>query len=135
VTTSGRDLRILAFVPLGRRAEFAERLAASKADIIFVGDSVEAAGLIGEDDLFQVVLLPGNLSDTSWWELWGVLTRLDPIPAILVYTRNPSFQMWSGVLDSGGHDLIVEPFSDEELQDAVLRAAKSFEDRPENSHS
>ena len=32
----------------------------------------------------------------------------------------------------GGYDVIVEPFSDEELQDAVLRAAKSFEERPPN---
>ena len=133
MNTSGRELRILAFVPPNRRAEFSERLAQSGADILFVGDSAEAANAIAEDDVFQVTLLPGNLSDTNWWELWGVLTRLHPSPAILVYTHDPSFQVWSGVLDVGGHDVVVEPFSGEELQNAVLRAAKSFEERPENS--
>src|SRR6201999_3991569 len=122
VTTSGRDLRILAFVPPGRRAEFAKRLSPSKARILFVADSAEAASAIEEDDVFQVALLPGDLSATNWWELWSVLTGWNRNPAILVYTHNPSFQMWSGVLDVGGHDVVVEPFSDKELEDAVLRA-------------
>jgi DNA-binding NtrC family response regulator len=135
VTTIGRDLRILVFAPPNRHAEFAERLANAKVTVLVVGDSAEAASVIGEDEVFQVALLPGDLSDTNWWELWGVLARLHPSPASLVYTRDPSFQMWSGVLDVGGHDVVVEPFSDEELRDAVLRAAKSFEQRPENSHS
>lgn len=133
--TSSRELRILAFVPPNRRAEFSERLAQSRANILFVGDSAEAANAITEEDVFQVALLPGNLSDTNWWELWGVLTRLLRSPAILVYTRDPSFQMWSGVLDIGGHDVVVEPFSGEDLQNAVLRAARSFEERPDNAVS
>jgi DNA-binding response OmpR family regulator len=135
VKTSSRELRILAFVPPNRRAEFSERLAQSRANILFVGDSAEAANAITEEDVFQVALLPGNLSDTNWWELWGVLTRLLRSPAILVYTRDPSFQMWSGVLDIGGHDVVVEPFSGEDLQNAVLRAARSFEERPDNAVS
>jgi DNA-binding response OmpR family regulator len=135
VITSGKDLRILAIVPPNRRAEFVEQLERLKAKILFIGDSVADASAIGEDDEFQVALLPGDLSDTNWWEVWGTLARLHQGPAILVYTRDPSFQMWSGVLDVGGQDVVVEPFSDEELQDAVLRAAKSFEERRKNSHS
>ena len=135
MTTGGRELRILAFVSPKRRGEFAEGLAHFNAKTLFVGDSAEAARVIGEAEVFQVALLPGNLSDTNWWELWGVLTQLHPTPAILVYTHDPSFQMWSGVLDVGGHDVVIEPFSGEELQDAVRRAAKSFEERPEDFHS
>jgi DNA-binding NtrC family response regulator len=135
VITSGKDLRILAFVQPDRRAEFAERLANPRVKVLFVGDSAEAASIVGEEDVFQVALLPGELSDTNWWELWSVLTRLHPTPAILVYSHDLSFPMWSGVLDVGGYDVVVEPFSDEELQDAVLRAAKSFQERPENSQS
>jgi DNA-binding NtrC family response regulator len=135
VIKRGKDLWILAFVPAGRRADFAEQLAPLNAKIVFIAGFAEAAIAIREDHVFQVALLPGDLSDTTWWELWGVLTGLHPSPAILVYTRDPSFQMWSGVLDVGGHDVVVEPFSDEELQDAVLRAAKGFEEHPENSHS
>jgi FixJ family two-component response regulator len=36
------------------------------------------------------------------------------------------------VLEAGGYDVIVEPFSDEELQRAVLQAAKNFEERSLN---
>jgi hypothetical protein len=33
------------------------------------------------------------------------------------------------VLESGGYDVIVEPFTDREIQVAVLRAAANFEER------
>ena len=127
MTTQGSALRILALVPPGRRSEIARQLAPLQADVLFVGHPAEAEAAIHEDDAFQVGLLPASLSDTDWWELWGLLTSLNQRPALLVYARNASFELWSGVLDSGGFDVIVEPFSDEELRDAVLRAAKSFE--------
>jgi PleD family two-component response regulator len=109
-------------------------LGALNANVLFAARSIEAATLICEGDVFQVALLPASLSDTDWWELWGVLALLNPRPALLVYAREATFQLWSGVLELGGHDVIVEPFSDEELQDAVLRAAKSFEERPQKRY-
>jgi hypothetical protein len=42
------------------------------------------------------------------------------------------FQLWSSVLESGGYDVIVEPFTDEERQGAVLRAARSLEAESQN---
>jgi hypothetical protein len=33
----------------------------------------------------------------------------------LVYAREATFQLWSGVLELGGYDVIVEPFSDNDL--------------------
>lgn len=126
------ELRMLAVVPPFRRREISRQLAALNADVLFVARSAEAATLIHEGDVFQVALLPASLSDTDWWELWGVLANLNPRPALLVYARKASFHLWSGVLELGGYDVIVEPFSDEELQDAVLRAAKSFDERPPN---
>jgi hypothetical protein len=56
-------------------------------------------------------------------------------PAILVYTRVVTFQLWSGVLELGGYDVIVEPFSDLEIRNAVRQAAKSFDDRSSNELS
>jgi len=50
----------------------------------------------------------------------------------LVYAHTASFQLWSGVLEVGGYDVIVEPFTDEEIQRAVLRAARSFKERCSN---
>ena len=129
VTTEGGELRILAVVPTNRRAEIARQLAPFKAELLFVGRSAEAVA-IHEDDVFEVALLPACLSGTAWWELWGTLALLSRRPAILVYAREATFQLWSGVLELGGYDVIVEPFSDEELQGAVLRAAMSFGERP-----
>lgn len=46
------------------------------------------------------------------------------VPALLVYTRTPTFELWTSVLDLRGYDVVVEPFSDEEIQQAVLKAAE-----------
>jgi PleD family two-component response regulator len=129
VTKAPTEFRILAVVPANRREEIARQLAPLHANLLFVRHSVEASAAIHENDVFQVALLPATLTDTDWWELWGVLALLNARPAILVYAREATFQLWSGVLELGGYDVIVEPFSDSALQDAVLRAAKSFEQR------
>ena len=128
--THSANLRILAVVPPDRGAAIARQLAPLKAELLFVRCSSEVPVAICEDEVFQVALLPASLCDTDWWELWGLLALVNQRPSILVYTRKATFQLWSGVLDSGGYDVIVEPFSDEELQSAVLRAAKSFEEQP-----
>jgi PleD family two-component response regulator len=130
VTRAATEFWILAVVPTYRRAEIAHQLAPLNANLLFVRHFAEASAAIRENDVFQVALLPASLTDTDWWELWGVLALLDARPAILVYAREATFQLWSGVLELGGYDVIVEPFSGSDLQDAVLRAAKSFEQRP-----
>ena len=126
------ELRILAVVPTYRRAEIARQLAPLNANLLFVRHSADASAAIRENDVFQVALLPASLTDTDWWELWGVWALLNDRPAILVYAREATFQLWSGVLEAGGYDVIVEPFSDSDLQNAVLRAAKSFEQRADD---
>jgi PleD family two-component response regulator len=126
------ELRILAVVPTYRRAEIARQLAPLNANLLFVRHSADASAAIRENDVFQVALLPASLTDTDWWELWGALALLNARPAILVYAREATFQLWSGVLEAGGYDVIVEPFSDSDLQNAVLRAAKSFEQRADD---
>jgi hypothetical protein len=64
-----------------------------------------------------------------WWALWESISLLNPRPAPLVYAHTTNFQLWSGVLEAGGYDVIVKPFTDREIQGAVLRAAASFEER------
>lgn len=130
MTRAATEFRILAVVPTYRCAEIARQLAPLNANVLFVRHSAEASEAIREDDVFQGALLPASLTDTDWWELWGVLAVLNARPAILVYAREATFQLWSSVLELGGYDVIVQPFSDSDLQGAVLRAAKSFEQRP-----
>lgn len=134
MNAQGTELRMLAVVAPERRAEIARQLAPLKADLLFLDRLAEAEVVIREDDVFQVALLPASCSDTDWWELWGVLALLNPRPSILVYAREATYLLWSGVLELGGYDVIADPFSDETLQGAVLGAAKSFEEqRPTSS--
>jgi response regulator of citrate/malate metabolism len=75
------------------------------------------------------VLLPASLPDNSWWALWGEISLLSPRPEVLIYAPAASFRLWSGVLEAGGYDVLIEPFTAEQLEHAVLRAAACFQER------
>ena len=127
MVTPYAPLRILLVMPADRRREITRQLLPLNAKLVFADPSGETEERIKEDDVFQVAILPATLTDTAWWKLWGVLGLLNKRPAILVYAREATFQLWSGVLESGGYDVVVEPFSDAEIRNAVRRAAESFE--------
>jgi PleD family two-component response regulator len=132
VASSGAHLRILLVMPAERRHEIARQLLPLNAQLVFADPSGRTEGAIEEDDIFHVAILPATLANTDWWKLWGVLELLNKRPAILVYAREITFQLWAGVLESGGFDVIVEPFSDSEIRAAVSRAAESFEGQGSN---
>jgi len=132
VATPSAHLRILLVIPAERRREITRQLQPLNAELVFADPSGHPEEGIKEDDIFQVAILPATLTDTAWWKLWGVLGVLNERPAILVYAREASFQLWSGVLESGGYDIIVEPFSDAEIHNAVRQAAENFEERLAN---
>jgi hypothetical protein len=129
VVIPSAHLRILLVIPAERRREITRQLQSLNAELVFADASCQTEGGIKEDDVFQVAILPATLTDTAWWKLWGMLGVLNKRPAILVYAREASFQLWSGVLESGGYDVIVEPFTDSEIRNAVQQAAESFEER------
>lgn len=114
------------------RTAIARQLEPLNPSIRYVAKPAEIAHLVSEGDVFEVAIFPAALPDSVWWALWGELSLLNPRPAILVYARATSFELWSSVLDLGGYDVILEPFSDREIQDAVRRAALSFRGRLEN---
>jgi hypothetical protein len=128
VVTSSAHLHILLLVPAERRREIARQLLPLHARLVFANSSGQTEDPIG-DEIFQVAILPATLSDTAWWTLWGTLALLIQRPAILVYAREATFELWSGVLEAGGYDVVVEPFSDVEIRSAVLQAAQNFEER------
>jgi hypothetical protein len=129
VVTSSAHLHILLVVPAERRREIARQLLPLHARLVFANSSGQTDDAISGDDIFQVAILPATLGNTAWWNLWGMLGLLNKRPAILVYAHKATFQLWSGVLESGGYDVIVEPFSDVEIRSAVLQAAQNFEER------
>jgi len=124
-----RGIRMLALVPTEMQAQVVRALAPLGTRIDFISTAVEVSHLVLSSTSYHVALLPAVLSDNGWWSLWGEIALLHPRPEILVYAQNASFELWSGVLEIGGHDVIAEPFSGDELRRAVSRAAGSFAER------
>ena len=81
------------------------------------------------DRSYSVVLVPDSLPAHEWWNVWGQLTTMDPQPSILVYALSSDFPMWSGVLETGGFDVIVAPFTKAKLREAITLATEYFEQR------
>jgi FixJ family two-component response regulator len=80
--------------------------------------------------IYAVALIPASLPTHEWWNLWGLLSTMEPQPSILVYTLTSDFPMWSGVLEAGGFDVLVAPFTEEHLRRAVESASNYFYQRP-----
>jgi hypothetical protein len=75
-------------------------------------------------------MLPAVLPQgMDWWSTWGELSLLIHAPTILVYAHSANFHLWSGVLEAGGYDMIVEPYTHEKLKQAVMRAAARFDEQ------
>jgi DNA-binding NtrC family response regulator len=120
---------VLALIPREMRADLARQLASVDQTVAFIDRASELFALIQKRQVFSVAVLPASLPDADIWALWGELKLLSPHPEILLYARTANFQVWSGVLEAGGHDVLVEPFSADELLRAVLHAQKAFEER------
>ena len=104
-------------------------LAPLRVTVIFIERAAELSYITRGQASYHVALCLPALPDADWWALWGSISLLNPRPALLVYAHTANFQLWSGVLEARGYDVIVEPFTDREIQGAVLRAAASFEER------
>lgn len=127
-------VRVLALAQPEKQVQIRRQLASIRVSLDFIERAVELSPMTRKHDFYHVALLPAALPDTDWWALWGAVSLLNPRPAVLVYAQSASFQLWTGVLEAGGYDVIVEPFTDEEIQGAILRAAASTEERPQTEN-
>jgi DNA-binding NtrC family response regulator len=126
LTEKADEVRLLALVPTEMRSQIRRQLTPLGVTIDFIDKAADLSQRALGRTWYHVALVPAVLPDTGWWSLWAEINLLDPRPEIVVYTHTASFRLWSGVLEMGGYDVIVEPFTDKELQGAVLRAARSF---------
>lgn len=79
------------------------------------------------ESFYAVALIPsGSLPPEQWWNLWGYLQAMEPRPSVLVYAIRSDFEMWTSVLDAGGFDVIVAPFTKEKLRAAISAAIGDF---------
>lgn len=97
--------------------------------MVFLEKATELPLLARAGKTFSVAVVPATLPDAGMWAMWGQLRLLNPRPEILMYARGPNFRVWSGVLEAGGYDVLAEPFSVEELYQAVIKAKLAFEQR------
>jgi DNA-binding NtrC family response regulator len=119
-------VRLLAVIPSAGNLELWEEVQLLNFETIFV-DRVEDLGrYVRDGETYDVALLPASLPDLDCWTVWGELGLLDRRPAVLVYAQTASFQLWSGVLEAGGYDVLVAPFTHERIKESVLRACRSF---------
>lgn len=128
-------MRVLAVAPAEMCVKLSRQLLPLNVEVLGATHASEVAHFIQVGEAFEVAILPAALPDAEWWALWGELCLLNPRPSILVYARKTTFQLWAGVLESGAYDLIAEPFSTEEIQDAVSRALRNFRSNAEEDEN
>lgn len=126
MTEEPEPIRILAVAAVEMQDEIRRQLMSFNMDPVVVSRASELSQYARNGEVYDVLLLPATLPNREdWWAIWGELAMLTPKPAILVYAQTASFQLWSGVLEAGGYDIVVEPLTDEKLKEAVFSAAAS----------
>jgi DNA-binding NtrC family response regulator len=119
-------VKLLAVTSTTARSILRERLAPIDHLLTCVSTVEEIADLCRRGEIFEVVLLPEKLADLDWWLLWGEISNLDPPPIIIVYSKQPTFRLWTAVLDLGGFGVVSEPFEEQEIRQVVIDAAHQF---------
>jgi hypothetical protein len=117
---------VLAFIPQRMQAYMEELEAAVPGTLNRVASIEELVEASGEQ-FSAVVLIPATgFTSEQWWSVWGCVNAMEPRPSILVYAFRSDFEMWASVLDSGGYDVIVAPFTEDKLRRAIHAAAAEF---------
>lgn len=117
---------ILALVPPAMMLHLKALAAAAPLQLTQIG-SIEELAQLAPEATYEVVLIPASgFTSEQWWPLWGSISSMEPRPSILVYALHSDFEMWSSVLEAGGYDVIVAPFTEEKLRAALRSAAGEF---------
>ncbi len=124
-----RNSPVLALVSPEMRLVFEQRLSPIGIPLMFVQRVSELFALARKGQVFSVMILPASLPDGDVWAVLGELALLAPRPEMVIYARTANFELWSGVLEAGGHDVLVEPFGVQEVQKIVLGAKRAFDER------
>jgi hypothetical protein len=105
VTETHETVRVFALAP----AEMQQRqLAPLGVTLVFIERAAELSYITRGRASYHVALLPAALPDADRWARWGSISLLNPRPALLACAQTANFQLWSGVLEAGGYDVIVK---------------------------
>jgi DNA-binding NtrC family response regulator len=128
----GDNDTVLALVPARMHDYLNELEAATEGTVRRATTIAELISASGEES-FAVTLIPATgFASEEWWSIWGCLNTMEPPPSILVYALQSDFEMWSSVLNAGGYDVIVAPFTTAKLRDAIREAVLHFNRQDED---
>lgn len=123
------EIAILIVLAGELRTQIKARLEPLALSAYFAESMMDLNELLREGKAFQVAVVPATLSQISWWELCSILASFKVKPELLIYSPAVDFQLWAGVLDAGGFDVITEAISSEQLRIAILGAVETFKSR------
>jgi FixJ family two-component response regulator len=119
---------IVALVPYEMQRNM-QHLRSTLVGVLTICDNADDFAKHSRERIYSVALIPASLPTHEWWNLWGLLSTMEPQPSILVYTLTSDFPMWSGVLEAGGFDVLVAPFTEAKMREAVESAKGYFYQR------
>ncbi len=71
----------------------------------------------------HVLLCDAELPDGGWRRIWKALSIGPRPPLLIVASRNADERLWAEVLNTGGCDVLLKPFRQEEVVWAIHCAA------------
>lgn len=116
---------VLALIPYDMQSSM-RHLGSAVVGVLTICGSADDFAQHSRERVYAVALIPASLPTREWWNLWGLLSIMEPQPSILVYTLSSGFPMWAGVLEAGGFDVLVAPFTEANLRRAVESATNYF---------
>jgi DNA-binding NtrC family response regulator len=70
----------------------------------------------------SIVILEARREDGSWKDFLSHASGLPDAPQVIVFSRLADHNLWTDVLDLGGYDVLVSPFSAAEVLRTVSLA-------------
>ena len=118
------NIRVIALTELETQEHLVALLAPLQVGVHLVEKLTDLPRVPAVEGMRDVILLPDECPDGEVWIINSILSQYTHQPAFLVYARDVSFARWSGVLDSGGIDVVTVPFEVESLRAALQFAAQ-----------
>lgn len=85
------------------------------------GSVDEARGLL-RGERYGVVLTESELPDGIWLDVLGLAHQSGSPPKVIVTRSAVDERFWAEVLNLGGDDMLVQPFSEAEVQRVLFNA-------------
>jgi len=113
--------RLLLIQPPHRRHELLELLQGKDLQISTASDFLEARRKL-RDETFDILLADAELHDGTWRDILRLNLRLHQPCEMIVCSPSGDEELWAEALQRGAYDLLVEPFSRQEVY-RIIRSA------------